>query len=103
MASQGVIFANTTTFPTATMFSFGTFDFISDVSPGVVGPVQDIRFPTSWPTRPAFYDPQPSAPPTQHRRLQLSIGLPNFAVVAAKINLFENLSVHGKAATTLRR
>uniref|UniRef100_A0A0E0M686 Uncharacterized protein n=1 Tax=Oryza punctata TaxID=4537 RepID=A0A0E0M686_ORYPU len=52
MASQGVIFANPTTFPTATMFSFGTFGFISDVSgqlqqvsPGVVGPIQDIQFP----------------------------------------------------------
>lgn len=45
MAFIGVEIANTTTFPTATQFSFGAFDFAADnsdklgqVSPGVVGP-----------------------------------------------------------------
>uniref|UniRef100_A0A0E0KM93 Uncharacterized protein n=1 Tax=Oryza punctata TaxID=4537 RepID=A0A0E0KM93_ORYPU len=116
MAFQGVTFVNLATFPTATLFSFGSFKFVANssgqleqVSPDVVGSVQMLRFAVGAEFRFGALDftankagilqptpPHASSPATVS---PAPFGLSNFAAIAAKVVHLSNPSNHNKTST----
>uniref|UniRef100_A0A0E0LYC8 Uncharacterized protein n=1 Tax=Oryza punctata TaxID=4537 RepID=A0A0E0LYC8_ORYPU len=116
MAIQGVTFVKLATFPTATLFSCGSFKFVANssgqldqVSLSVVGYVQMLRFTIKaefcfgaldfTANKAGILRPTPPHAPSPATASPAPFDLSNFAAIAAKVAHVNNPSNHGKIST----